>query len=391
MMRQSRRNSRRTTPPIRSRVSSTTLATALIVALAVLGFFAFTHSWQPAPAAGDSAPTKPQGTQTNNPPTTEHWTLANGLPSQVMRVAFSTADTTRGYAAVFVTKQTQALYTTTDNGTNWQQVGTVQGPVADILSTDPLDSQDVVMLSVYAPTPGTYSFQRSLDGGRTWSAQTTNLPTTGEISQTGWADSTFLVGFQLDGQLQGSSALVAFPKGQASVHLDVTGKINGKAIPHLRLLTGRHNRIQVWGDDGSAAQNSIGVATSDLGKSWQSLPGTILGKKLTPTASSDDGGTVVAASADNKTIAVSSDGGNTWIEKPAFGSSDGRPLNQDAFVTAKNKTVVISRSDGTYILHTGAWNRVTSQSAVSVSESSSQMSARLWSYDPQGHVVWFDA
>lgn len=389
-MRKSRGKSQRTTTPIRSRVSGATLATVLIVALAALGFFAFTHSWQAAPA-GDSAPPKPQGTQTNNPPTTEHWTLANGLPSQVMRVAFSTADTTRGYAAVFVTKQTQALYTTTDQGINWHQAGTAQGPVADILSTDPLDPQDVVMLSVYAPTPGTYTFQRSLDGGRTWSSQTTNLPATGEISQTGWADSTFLVGFQLDGQLQGSSALVAFPKRQASVHLDVTGKIAGKAIPHLRLLTGRHNRIQVWGDDDSAAQNSIGVATSDLGKSWTSLPGTILGKKLTPAASADDGGTIVAASADNKTVAVSNDGGNTWVQKPVFGSSDAQPLNQDVFVTAKNKTVVISRSDGTYILQAGAWNRVTSMQAIGVSESSSQKSARLWSYDAQDHVVWFDA
>ena len=261
-MRNSRANSRRATTSVRSRASSAILATLLIVALAVLGFFAFTHSWQATPADDSASPTKPQGTQTNNPPTTERWTLATGLPTQVMRVAFSTADTTRGYAAVFVTKQTQALYTTTDQGINWHQAGTVQGPVADILSTDPLDPQDVVMLSVYAPTPGTYTFQRSLDGGGTWSSQTTNLPTTGEISQTGWADSTFLVGFQLDGQLQGSSALVVFPKGQASVHLDVTGKIAGKAIPHLRLLTGRHNRIQVWGEDDSAAQNSIGVATS---------------------------------------------------------------------------------------------------------------------------------
>lgn len=390
-MRKSRGKSRRTTAPARSIVSSATFAAVLIVMLAALGFFAFTHSWQAAPAGDSTPPPKPQGPQTNNPPTTEHWTLANGLPSQVMRVAFSTADTSRGYAAVFVTKQTQALYTTTDQGINWHQVGTVQGPVADILSTDPLNPQDVVMLSVYAPTPGTYTFQRSLDGGSTWSAQTTNLPTTGEISQTGWSDSTFLVGFQLDGQLHGSSALVAFPKGQASVHLDVAGKIDGGAIPHLRLLTGRHNLIQVWGDDGSAAQNSIGVATSDLGKSWKVLPGTILGKHLTPTTSTDDGSTFVAASADNKTIAVSSDGGNAWAQQPAFGSSDARPLSQNVFVTAKNKTVVISRSDGTYILHAGAWNRVTSQQVVGVSESSSQKSARLWSYDAQGHIVWFDA
>jgi hypothetical protein len=79
------------------------------------------------------------------------------------------------------------------------------------------------------------------------------------------------------------------------------------------------------------------------------------------------------------------------VQKPAFGSSDAQPLNQDVSVTAKNKTVVISRSDGTYIQHAGAWNRVTSQQVIGASESSSQKSAHLWSYDAQGHVVWFDA
>jgi hypothetical protein len=67
-----------------------------------------------------------------------------------------------------------------------------------------------------------------------------DLPTTGEISATGytgWSGSTFLVGFQLDGHLLGSSAVIAFPKGGASRHLDDNGKINGKASKQLRLLT----------------------------------------------------------------------------------------------------------------------------------------------------------
>jgi photosystem II stability/assembly factor-like uncharacterized protein len=292
-------------------------------------------------------------------------------------LAFSAADATRGYAAAFVNKQTQALYTTTDGGTTWQRSGTVQGPVGDFLSTDPLDPADVVMLSSYAPTPGAYTFQRSLDGGRTWSTQSTDLPTTGMVSQTGWSDATFLVGFQLDGQLQGSSAVVAFPKGQAGVHLDVNGKINGQAIPHLHLLTGRHNKITVWGDDGSAAQNLIGVATTDLGRSWASLPSTILGMTFLPTAATDDGATVLAVSEDGKRIAESGDDGDTWAALP---SVVGAPQStQGVFVTAKGKTAVVTLSDGTYTLHAGTWRKVTSKQVAVVSDGQSPNATRCWS------------
>lgn len=347
------------------------------------------HEDMATTAANDLPPPKPQGTQVRNPPTTESWTRANGLPYMVMRLAFSAADTTRGYATAFVTKQTQAIYSTTDSGTNWQQVSTVQAPIGDFLSTDPLDPQDVVMLSMYAPTPGTYTFQRSLDGGHTWTAQTTDLPTSGVVSQIGWSDATFLVGFELQGQLVGSSALVAFPKGQPGVHLDANGKINGRAIAHLRVLTGHHNKIRIWGTDASSAQNMIGVATSDLGKSWASLPSTILGAKSMPTASTDDGSTVVAVSADNKRIAMSSDGGDTWAAQPSFGSV--LQPNQGVFVTAKSKTVVVIASDGTYALHGGTWSRVTSKQVVNASESGSQHAVRLWSFDNQGHIFWFEA
>ncbi|HEX6122354.1 MAG TPA: hypothetical protein VFY89_04305, partial [Ktedonobacterales bacterium] len=292
----------------------------LIVAALLGTFFLLRSSLNASHAsvASDPAPTKPQGTQTTHPPTTESWTLANGLPSQVMRLTFSAADPTHGYAVAFVTKQTQALYTTADRGTSWQPAGTVQAPVGDFLSTDPRDARDVVLLSVYAPVAGQYTFQRSRDGGRTWSAQTTDLPTTGMVARIGWADSTFLVGFQLDGQLRGASAVVAFPKGQASVHLDVNGQLNGTAIPHLRLLTGHGQKIAIWGEDESATPKIIGAATTDLGRNWASLPSTILDAQLLPVAATDDGSTVVATSADGKKVAVSNDGGNAWAAQPAF-------------------------------------------------------------------------
>lgn len=141
-MGKARANRQRTTLSARWRSRGATLAPGLVAAAVVLGIIAFTTLWHAAPTS-DPGSAKPLRTQLQQSSTAAGWTLAIGLPSQVMRVAFSAADATRGYAAVFVNKQTQALYTTTDRGTTWQQAGTVQAPVADILSTDPLDSQDL--------------------------------------------------------------------------------------------------------------------------------------------------------------------------------------------------------------------------------------------------------
>lgn len=213
------------------------------------------------------------------------------------------------------------------------------------------------------------------------------MTTTGEISQTGWAGSTFLVGFQLDGQLQGSSAVVAFPKGQPSVHLDVNGKINGLAIPHLRLLTGRHGKIAIWGDEGTVSQNSVGVATTDIGGHWASLSSIVQGTPFFPAAASADGSAVVATSADTTRIAVSNDGGDTWTQPP---SASAPSQIKDVFITAKSNAVIIACSDGAYALRNGAWSKITSQSIAFVSDSGSQHAARLWTYDSKGLVIWLD-
>ncbi len=355
----------------------------LVMAIVVLGIVVFTHSSHDTPAANQPPP-KPSGSQTNNPATTETWTLANGLPTQVTGLAFSAADATSGYAVAFVNKQTQAIYATTDGGTTWRQAGTMQGPVGDIMSADPLDPQDVVVLSVYAPTAGQYTFQRSLDGGRTWSAQSTTLPTTGMVSKTGWSDSTFLVGFQLDQQLQGSSAVVAFPKNQPSIHLDVNGKVNGVALPYLRLLTGGHTKIVVWGDDG---KSSTGAATTNLGQSWTSLPNPTLDVQYQPTSATDDGSAVIATSADSKKLTLSIDGGATWAALPAL---PGAQAMQGALITAQSKAVVLRLGDGSYAVRNGAWSRITSKQIAFLSDGVSQHMARLWAYDAHGYVIWLD-
>ena len=305
-----------------------------------------------------------------------------------MRLAFSAADASRGYAAVFVNEQSQAVYNTSDHGATWSQAGSFSGPVGDYISTDPLDAQDVVVLSAYAPKPGEYTFQRSLDGGKTWSTQSITLTTTGQVSQIGWSDSTFLLGIQLDGQLLGSSAVVAFPKGQPGVHLDVNGKLNGQAIKHLRLLTGHNKKIVVWGDDGAAAQNVTGLATTDLGKTWAARPNATPGGKLGPTASSDDGNALVATSADNQQIAVSTDGGANWTAQPSFAGAQN--ANAAVYVTAKSKKAVITLDCGTYAVKNGKWTRITSKPTVNLSHNDSPNGARLWSVDAQGQVIWFD-
>jgi photosystem II stability/assembly factor-like uncharacterized protein len=316
--------------------------------------------------------------------------VAKDLPAhQVMQLAFSAYEPARGYASVFTDQRTPALYTTTDGGLSWRQAGGFSGPVGDFMSTDPLDAQDVVMVSSYAPMPGDYTFQRSLDGGKTWTPQSTTLTTTGAVSRIGWSGSTFLLGFALDQPLLGSSAVIAFPKGQASRRLDDNGKLNGQAIKHLRLLTGQCGRIQVWGDDGSQAQNTIGAATSDLGRTWTELsPPTIGGTALIPTAAAD-ASAIVATSTDNSQFALSDDGGNTWSPQPAIpGRREGE---QEIFVSTKGKTIVVSDGGGAYSLRNAAWSRITGNPVVCLSENGSSSGVRLWSYDKEGRTLWRDA
>lgn len=388
-MRRSRANVRRKATGAPSYSGIFLFGPVLIVVAAFLIIFFLAQSTGNASLAGIGAePTKPQGDKTDNSPTSEKWTVAKGLPTKVMRLAFSAADSSRGYAVAFVNKQSQTIYTTTDRGASWSQAGAFTGPVGDFISTDPLDAQDVVVLSAYAPKPGEYSFQRSFDGGKTWSTQSTTLTTTGQVSQIGWSDSTFLLGMQLDGQLLGSSAVIAFPKDQSSFHLDVNGKLNGQAIKHLRLLTGKKNKIVVWGDDGSAAQNVTGLATMDRGKSWAAQPNATPGGKLGPTASSDDGNAIVATSADNQQIAVSTDGGATWTAQPSF--TGAQNANAAVYVTAKSKKAVVALDNGTYAVKNGKWTRITSKPAANLSDNGSANGARLWAYDAQGQVIWLD-
>lgn len=365
---------------------------ALIVAAVVVGIVLFTHaSHGPSTQGQTPPPGKPAGTQTSSAPTTESWTVAQGLPTRAVHLAFSAADPTQGYGSLFVNKQEQYIFHTTDRGATWSQVGVIHGPVSMVLSTDPLDPRDVISLAVYAPVPGTYAIQRSLDGGKTWTDQTTTLPVTGEVSTTGWAGSTFLVGMALDQQLQGSSAVVAFPKNQPSVHLDVNGKVNGASIAHLTVLTGRNGKVEIWGDDGSNASHVFAETTNDLGTSWSALSTNLDGKKGVAVGASDDGGAIFASAVDNSRLTVSTDEGATWTALPSLPSLGSLELNHGLYITPHGKTLVVLANGGTYVLANGSWKKATSKTVSAVADGGAQHSVRLWTTDTQGRMVWYDA
>lgn len=361
-------------------------ATVIIVGLVY--FSPFGHHVNQGAAGG--VPPKPSGTQVSTTSLPEHWTQAQGLPKQILNLAFSTKAPGVGYAAAFVNKQTQAMYHTTDSGTTWQLVSTVQAPVADIVSSDPSDSQDIVFLSLNAPAPGTYVIHRSYDGGRTWQTQSTSLPSSATISKTGWYDSTFLVGFQLDRQPSGDSALVAFPAKNASYHLDVDGKINGIAIPHIQLITGHNSTLQIWGVDDAQTPRTIGLGTANMGNSWSVLATSVAGTSLMPVTVTDDGNTFLAVTADQAHVAVSKDGGSTWSLQQGLGNGKYQ-TDHAAFVTQSGQVLLKvsnNANPGTYGFRNGAWVNVTARDVVAITSDASGNLFRLWSYDANGEVTW---
>jgi hypothetical protein len=148
-------------------------------------------------------------------------------------------------------------------------------------------------------------------------------------------------------------------------------------------------RYRFGGDDGSSGQNIIGAATSDLGQTWTALsPPVIDGTPLTPAGAADDGSALVATSADNTQYALSSDGGATWTPQPAL---SGRCVGQQQlFVTAKSKMIVVACNDSAYNLRGDVWSSITSNPVVCVSENGATSALRLWSYDYEGRALWRD-
>ncbi len=289
-------------------------------------------------------------------------------------------------------KTTQAVYTTTNTGSVWKYVNAVQAPVADALATDPTDPQDIVMLSFSAPAPGTYTIQRSTDGGRTWTQQVTSLPSAATVSQIGWADSTFLASFQLDRQPIGDSALVAFPAAGSSQHLDVDGKINGNSFPHIQLISSHNHTLQIWGVDDAQPQRTIGLATANMGQTWQTLSATAGGNAIKPIATTANGAALVAMTTNQAQVALSRDGGLTWQLQKSLGAGTFQG-DRESFVTGAGQLLLhvsTGANPGMYGLRNGAWIKITARDVVAVSTDANGNPVRLWSYDTNGLVTWMN-
>lgn len=106
----------------------------LVVVVGILGIRAFQSASNTGAASAD--PTKPTGTQVGGTQMTGNWTVAKGLPGNVTRMTFSSQKPTQGYASAFMNGQTQDIYETTDGGSNWQKISSVQAPVGDIISSE---------------------------------------------------------------------------------------------------------------------------------------------------------------------------------------------------------------------------------------------------------------
>jgi photosystem II stability/assembly factor-like uncharacterized protein len=340
------------------------------------------------------APTKPSGP--NPYPTevnyVEAWHTAQGLPKNVMKLVFSRNSPAVGYASVFVNKTTQALYKTTDEGLSWHAMSNVTSLVGDIVATSPTDMQDVIQANAYAPSAGTYSIQRSYDGGQTWQTQTTTLPSSATVMRTGWSGSTFIVSFSLDRQPTGDSALVAFPAKQPSFHLDSNGKIDGISMMWIQVLAGQGGSLQVWGLTNGSAKTLSGLFTPDMGKTWTALSYSATGKAVFPIATTDDGDTLLAANADRSQLFVSQNGGKSWTAYPSLGSAHVQ-LDHTILVGPDGQPFIHVDSDrdsGTHAVNAGQWQKVTGHDIIAISTDATNHTNRLWAYDSTGEIVWRD-
>ncbi len=313
------------------------------------------------------------------------WTAAQGLPNTVTRYTFSAQTPAIGYASALVTKSTQAIYKTTDFGTTWQKISSIQTTIGDIISSDPTNPLDVALLSSDVPMPGVYSIQQSYDGGTTWTTQSVTMVSDATVSQTGWDGSTFVVGFDLAVQLPETTAVVAFPSGQDGVHLDVNGKLDGMAINHLTLIVETHTNLQIWG---TINTSTIGLATSDMGSHWTTVFNSSATTALIPIAATDTGAVIVYATNDRSHISVSTNGIQTVTAQTNTSGLPQKVLG--VWLSPDGKISAIAGGDGTYLLQNRQWVKVTNkQIALLTANAAGQ--PRLWSTDNQGNVIYQDA
>ncbi len=362
------------------------IASAIIILVgAAIGFISLhgLHSVKNT-GATTSVQSQSSGLQMHWSLTIGTWTTSQGLPQRITNYSFSAQTPTIGYAAVLTTPMSQAIYKTTDAGTTWQKISNITASVGDYISIDPINTQDIVLLSGEIPAPGEYAIQRSYDGGITWSAQSTTLDSDAAVSQMGWIGSTFVVGFDMAGNQMGYAAVVAFPSKQNSFHLDVSDKIDATAITHITLISGTQKALQIWGMTNSGM---VGFLTSDLGNHWTTLLNSASTTDPTPVAASANGVTVASLNTNNSQITIAVNGS---VVLNMNAGANGLPNTlQQVFISADGKFVAIDGGDGMYLLHNGQWVKVTATSAAMLAENAAGQ-PRLWASNNQGQLSFQD-
>ncbi len=297
---------------------------------------------------------------------------------------FSAQTPTIGYASVLVTKMSQAIYKTTDAGTTWRKISSINSFYSDYISIDPINAQDIVLLSGEIPAPGEYAIERSYDGGIIWTAQTTTLDSDATISQFGWVGSSFVAGFELAGNQTGYSAVVAFPSKQSSFHLDISDKVNTTAIAHLTLISGTQTALQIWG---MTSFGMVGFLTTDMGKHWTTLLNSSFITSPVPAAASANGVTIASLNTNNSQITISVNG--SVVLNMSAGTNGLPNTLRQAFISPDGKYVAVDSGDGEYLLHNNQWVKVTNTEVAMLAENA-EGQPRLWVGNNQGQLTYQD-
>ncbi|MBA3825231.1 MAG: hypothetical protein H0X24_15200 [Ktedonobacterales bacterium] len=357
-------------------------ALSVLVVVALVALF----NGHAAPSGAQAAGAKAAG-----------WQTAQGISGAILQVAFAPSPPTRGYASVFLDKSSIAVYRTTDEGVHWGQVATLTTPLLDVLALNPANPQDLALLPSALPAAGTYTLQRSRDGGKTWVAASVTLADAASVAAIGWAKDALLVAFSRDDATDGGSHLVAFAAQGGATVLDNAGRLGTIRIDQIRYLHGDGTTITVVGvTQGSTADATAvaGARTSTNGATWVPYAFTQGNESLLPLGATRDGQTVLSIGSRRHTVYLSRNAGQSWHAEhvrnaSAFDLTAARPL-----IAADGAYFLKLTSDlepGQYSLQSGIRGRYTGTKDLSaLSYDGAGHLHRLWATDGDA-LMWQDA
>jgi photosystem II stability/assembly factor-like uncharacterized protein len=322
------------------------------------------------------------------------WQRAQGVNGNFLSVAFAKSDLSIGYASIILSKQAVDIYATGDEGTHWKKVATINAPMLDLLSIDPLNAHDLVVLSSYAPASGTYSIYRSMNGGTTWQRQTAPLQTAATVSQIGWSGNEALIGFARDTWPAAGSAIVTFSPGHDGIHLDQDGALSTTKIDTIQYLHGDGNTITITGmshPDQHGATSLISLRSTNHGSTWSDFTYEQGGRTIAPLAASATGETVIGVTPERDQIYLSHDAGASWELQHDY-TGHAIDLASNAPVVGTDGTYFVKLigdiSPGLYSLQNShASTYRDTHDVITLSYDSGGHVHRLWAYE-SGQLIW---